>query len=217
VNEKSDASEFGRTIRGLREKRSITLREMSRRVGVSAGYLSQVERGNFPPPSEYKIKALAKALEVDQMWLLTLGGRLPTDLTTALLKKFAGTLSEQIQGNATLSSEAADNVLHTWIETWAEHFVGDESNVPLRTSDLYLASFLVAKGCEPMEMHRDKGQASIAFDSTATVRDLVTAYHARSGESAIPALAFVAAIHQMETKVQELDLEETDKAKNPRA
>ena len=53
---------FGGTVRRLREARKIGLRKFAQRVGMSPTYLSKVERDEFNPPSEEKIKAIAKAL-----------------------------------------------------------------------------------------------------------------------------------------------------------
>ncbi len=71
---------FGPTIRDWREKKEIGLRRFADMVGMSPTYLSKVERGDFPPPGEEKIKAIAKALERDPDELLALAGRVASDL-----------------------------------------------------------------------------------------------------------------------------------------
>ena len=71
---------FGQTIRALRETKQISLRAFAATVGMSATYLSKVERDNFPPPGEEKILAIAKALGEDGDELLALAGRVASDL-----------------------------------------------------------------------------------------------------------------------------------------
>jgi transcriptional regulator with XRE-family HTH domain len=70
---------FGGAIRYLREGR-YGLRQFAEMVGMSPTYLSKVERGEFPPPAEEKIKAIAKVLEQNEDELLALAGRVSSDL-----------------------------------------------------------------------------------------------------------------------------------------
>ena len=53
---------FGATVRRDREKMEIGLREMAKKIGVSATYLSKIERDEFPPPAEDKVLAIANVL-----------------------------------------------------------------------------------------------------------------------------------------------------------
>ncbi len=73
-------SKFGKTVRNLRENREIGLRQFAKRVGMSPTYLSKVERGDFPPPSETKIRAIARELGQDEDALLSQAGRVSSDL-----------------------------------------------------------------------------------------------------------------------------------------
>lgn len=76
----NDDGRFGATVRRLREERKIGLRKFAQMVGMSPTYLSKVERDEFNPPSEEKIKAIAAALGEDPNGLLALAGRVSTDL-----------------------------------------------------------------------------------------------------------------------------------------
>jgi len=78
---------FGPTIRAWREEKEIGLRRFADIVGMSPTYLSKVERGDFPPPGEEKIKAIAKALERDADQLLALAGRVASDLSDIIQQK----------------------------------------------------------------------------------------------------------------------------------
>lgn len=77
---------FGRKVRQLRESQGVGLRALCRTVGMSATYLSQVERGQLAPPSETKVRAIAKALGEDPDALLRQAGRVPSDLQVIIRK-----------------------------------------------------------------------------------------------------------------------------------
>jgi transcriptional regulator with XRE-family HTH domain len=64
---------------GERESKKIGLREVPKLVGISPTYLSQIERNEFPPPAEDKIKLIARAIDQDADHLPLLAGRIPYD------------------------------------------------------------------------------------------------------------------------------------------
>ncbi len=72
---------FGATVRREREKLEIGLREMAKKIGVSPTYLSKIERDEFPPPAEDKVKAIAEILDLDVDELLALAGKVSSELT----------------------------------------------------------------------------------------------------------------------------------------
>jgi HTH-type transcriptional regulator, competence development regulator len=74
-------NKFGAFIRRQRETREIGLREMAKMIGVSATYLSKVERNEIPPPTEAKVRAIARIIECDADELLARAGRLSSDLS----------------------------------------------------------------------------------------------------------------------------------------
>jgi transcriptional regulator with XRE-family HTH domain len=71
---------FGEVIRARREALKITLRTFAGTVEMSPTYLSKVERGEFPPPAEKKIVAIARQLKLDPDELLGLAGRVASDV-----------------------------------------------------------------------------------------------------------------------------------------
>ena len=71
---------FGALVRRLREERDIGLRPFARMIGVSATYLSKIERDELPPPAEERVKEIARLLERDPDELLALAGRVASDL-----------------------------------------------------------------------------------------------------------------------------------------
>ena len=54
---------FGGRLRQLREEKSISLRELAKKIGVSAPFLSDIELGRRLPAAE-KLELLAKELQV---------------------------------------------------------------------------------------------------------------------------------------------------------
>ena len=55
---------LGRRLRSLRTGRGLTLEQLGRQVGLSASYLSQIERGALTP-SLPKLSAIARTLSLD--------------------------------------------------------------------------------------------------------------------------------------------------------
>jgi transcriptional regulator with XRE-family HTH domain len=72
---------FGALVRQEREAKEIGLREMAKMIGVSPTYLSKVERDEFAPPAEDKVRAIAKIIGRDVDELLALAGRVASDLS----------------------------------------------------------------------------------------------------------------------------------------
>ena len=72
---------LGAFIRRQRESKKIGLREMAKMIGVSPTYLSKVERDESPPPTEAKVRAIARIIECDADELLARAGRLSSDLS----------------------------------------------------------------------------------------------------------------------------------------
>src|SRR5687768_11701065 len=75
---------FGARVRELREAKGIGLRKFAKLVGVTPTYLSKIERGEFAPPAEDKVVAIAKALDVNPDEMLALAGRVASDLSETI-------------------------------------------------------------------------------------------------------------------------------------
>jgi HTH-type transcriptional regulator, competence development regulator len=84
---------FGATIRGLREEKRIGLRQFARTIGVSATYLSKIERGEMPPPAEDRVKEIARRLDQDPDELLALAGKVASDLNEIIRSQPRGMAS----------------------------------------------------------------------------------------------------------------------------
>jgi len=83
---------FGDYIRKQRETkreqdRKFSVRQLAARVGVQPSYLSKVERGLEPPPSEKVIIRLAEELDEDPDVLLAMAGKVSTELMHVILSR----------------------------------------------------------------------------------------------------------------------------------
>lgn len=81
-----DLAPLGQELRALREARGLGLRELARRQGLSAAYVSTLETGQLKtPPAARVLRALAEFYEVEADRLLLLAGRVPDDVKQLLL------------------------------------------------------------------------------------------------------------------------------------
>jgi transcriptional regulator with XRE-family HTH domain len=85
-------SGFGEFVRKNREKLQETdsrfsLRRVAGTIGLEPSYLSKIERGEQPPPSEKTIVALARVLDQDPDVLLALAGKVSADLQVIIRKR----------------------------------------------------------------------------------------------------------------------------------
>lgn len=81
MNEKQT---FGTALRELRKKSGLTLRELAGKVNVDFTYLSKIENGTLPPPSQKVLQLLAETLNADKDEFLALAGIIPPDIAEIL-------------------------------------------------------------------------------------------------------------------------------------
>ena len=84
--------DFGDHLRRRRERRreedpAFSVRQLAARVGIEPSYLSKIERGEQPPPSEETIRSLARELGEDADVLLALGGKVSSDLQRIIRRR----------------------------------------------------------------------------------------------------------------------------------
>jgi len=70
-----------------KEDRKFSLRQVAHRIGVEPAYLSKIERGEVPPPSEATTKKLAAELGEDPDVLLAMAGKVSSDLQEIIRKR----------------------------------------------------------------------------------------------------------------------------------
>ena len=84
-------SEFGSYVRERREALnqdgSYSVRKLAARIKVQPSFLSKVERGEQPPPSEAKILALAEELGEDPDMLLAMAGKVSEELRDIIMRR----------------------------------------------------------------------------------------------------------------------------------
>ena len=83
---------FGKYVRKQRlallaDDPSYSLRRVGFASGLEPSFLSKIERDIAPPPSEPKIRALAKAIGEDPDVLLALAGKVSADLQEVIRKR----------------------------------------------------------------------------------------------------------------------------------
>ncbi len=84
--------DFGSYIRQLRQQRNqvnrrYSIRKTAQRIGVEPAYLSKIERGDAPPPSEDAIRRLAADLGEDADLLLALAGKISSDVREIIVQR----------------------------------------------------------------------------------------------------------------------------------
>lgn len=77
---------FGERIRALRLAKGLQQKELAARANIEVTYLSKIETGRLPPPSETVIRSLAQALDADPDELCLLAAKVPSDLQTVILE-----------------------------------------------------------------------------------------------------------------------------------
>jgi HTH-type transcriptional regulator, competence development regulator len=93
--------DFATLVRSRREELRATdarysLRQVAERIGVAPPYLSKVERGQ-ETPTEERVRALARELDLDVDVLLALAGHVSSDLLDIIRRRpalFADLLRE---------------------------------------------------------------------------------------------------------------------------
>ena len=71
--------DLGSRIRELRKTKGMSQRDLADRANIDFTYLSKIENGKVEPPSEIKIKIIAKELGVDPEELLSLAGKVSSE------------------------------------------------------------------------------------------------------------------------------------------
>ncbi len=95
---------FGTTVRKKRVEKGYGLRQFSELVGMSPTYLSKVERDDFDPPSEEKVVAIARLLDLNEDELLALAGRVASDLEK-IIQKHPREMATFLRAAGSLSSK----------------------------------------------------------------------------------------------------------------
>lgn len=107
------SDEFGKMLKSLRKKKSMTLSELSDLSGISISYLNRLEKGERKSPGFTKILKLAKVLKVDPSLLV--GSDLNmSDKPISISELF---FSAQIEHNGEILTASEKELLVEIIET----------------------------------------------------------------------------------------------------
>ena len=96
---------FGEQLKTWRVEAQLNQRDFGAKVGIDFTYLSKIENGRMPPPSEAAIYKMAEVLEKDPDILLQLAQKVPHDLrpiinnsreAPALLRAISGLSEENV-------------------------------------------------------------------------------------------------------------------------
>lgn len=100
---------FGSYLRQRRHTLGLSLQLLAQQTGVSASYLSRVERGLRNPPGPALLKRLAPVLQVEYTDLLHEAGHLPATLRE-LPRPYGLDTSEWQEALTSLSNDDWDDV-----------------------------------------------------------------------------------------------------------
>lgn len=103
---------FGERIKRARRELKLTQRGLANRIGVNFTYLSKIENGEMPAPSEEKIFGLAENLQIDADELFSLARRLPGELVDLATTPHMPTI---LRAAKDLSNQERKEMLE-WIE-----------------------------------------------------------------------------------------------------
>jgi transcriptional regulator with XRE-family HTH domain len=103
------SEKFGELVRRKRIEKEIGLREMAGMIGVSPTYLSKVERDEFSPPAEDKVRKIAEIIGCDSDELLARAGRVSSDLSE-IIKQRPRELAALLRTTKGLTADAVVNL-----------------------------------------------------------------------------------------------------------
>ena len=72
--------DFGEKIKRLREDRNFSQRQFALQLDITPTYMSKIERGELPPPSEEVVKKMAQLLGCNSDELLADADKVDSDL-----------------------------------------------------------------------------------------------------------------------------------------
>lgn len=107
--------DFGTCLRHWRLEADLSQRELARRADLNFSYLSKIEAGLVPPPSDDKVRALVAALtrsesEAERFLSLARESRIPGEVVKAALIRNpgVGALLRRIQHRRLTEQELID-------------------------------------------------------------------------------------------------------------
>ena len=98
---------FGSRIRQLRVDKGISLRDFAGMIGIDYTYLSKIENGKVDPPSEDRIRVIARELGENEEDLLGMAGKFSSDQIRKVVEEHpeVGKLLRRIQSRQLTSNQ----------------------------------------------------------------------------------------------------------------
>ena len=121
------APNFGDLVKQYRLRAGLTQRQLAERAKLDFTYVSKIEGNKVPPPARESIEAIASVLKLsphEREELITLAGRIPTDLEQWAMRPEARRLYRSIQQ---LPQEEQERVLARLIEEVERDLRGEGS------------------------------------------------------------------------------------------
>lgn len=116
--------EFGKYLRGLREGKGLSLRDVQKEVGISPGYLSLVESGERNPPTAEFLTKLARLYGASPAEMLRRAGRFDEDAEQdleldELRRAYEFVIQDpRFQSGHSISSEPTPDIMRFMVEMY---------------------------------------------------------------------------------------------------
>ncbi|MCU1311384.1 MAG: putative transcriptional regulator [Candidatus Angelobacter sp.] len=88
---------FGERLRATRTKKGLSVRKLAKALGLSATYISNIERAILPPPADVRLLQWAEVLGIDPDKMFWEARRINPKLEGKLFGRFQGEWRELIE------------------------------------------------------------------------------------------------------------------------
>ena len=88
---------IGQTVKRLRERKNVTQSELQDEAGLSSGYVSRLEKGEYEAPSIVHIIKIAKAMGMNLREFLEYADLIPMESSYSSLLRNKGASEDQIR------------------------------------------------------------------------------------------------------------------------
>jgi len=96
-DKKSIGKKIGQAIKKLRERKNMSQNVLKEDAGLSAGYLSKLENGEFDSPTMRQIFAITKALDITLRDLLEFAGVIENESSLEATYRAEGLTEDEIK------------------------------------------------------------------------------------------------------------------------
>lgn len=108
-----EAIRFGSALRELRRRAGLSQRQLAERTHLDFSYISKLENGRLSPPAADTVVALCRELGASADELLTLTGKLPSEIQQAVATNRGAQRFLQEAGRMSLTDDEWDQMATT--------------------------------------------------------------------------------------------------------